>query len=89
MLLRSRYHLNATSPGQGTPLKVGDRVSMAVRNFDESYTQERGGHNWASDSVAGTVTERADGKILVDFGAAEDPTWWSRHLVRFEWLTTL
>ena len=54
-------------------------MSMAVRNFGESYAKEQGGRNLASDSVrdTGTVTERADGKILVDFDAAEEPTWWS------------
>ena len=48
LVTTSMPHRRAREP----PLKVGDRVFMAARNFGESYAQERGGRNWASDSVA-------------------------------------
>ena len=54
LVTTSMPHRRARKP----PLRVGDRVSMAVRNFGESYAQERGGRNWASDSVRDTDRHR-------------------------------
>lgn len=51
------------------PLKVGDKVSVAVRQFGEEYARERAGRRWASDEVRddGVVIERQDGKYLIKF----------------------
>lgn len=73
------------------PLQIGDRVSVAVRFFGESYARDRARNEerrvaWNSDSLrdTGTVVERAqDGQVLVDFNDGEENRWWQRKVVRF------
>jgi hypothetical protein len=70
---------------RGPALKIGDRVSIAVRHFGIEYAKERGGRAYASDNVRdeGCITAIEDNRYLVDFGQDEDPAWWPRKSLRF------
>ena len=73
------------------PLRVGDRVSIAVMQFGEEYAKGRaeaedGSHRrWSSQELRdeGEVKEKSDGKFLVEFGSDEDARWWKRDKLRF------
>ena len=66
------------------PLKVGDKVSVAVRQFGESYARERAGRRWASDEVRddGVVVEKKDGKFVVEFADDSEQHLFARKVLR-------
>lgn len=54
---------------KSTRLKVGDRVSVAVRHFGEEYAKGRGARPWTTESVhdEGKIVGRQDSKWKVNF----------------------
>lgn len=68
------------------PLKVGDKVSMAVSQFGEEYVRGRASCLWALDEVRddGVVVEEQDGKYLIK--SVHDT---ETHFVREEGITAL
>ena len=67
------------------PLKVGDKVSVAVRHFGEEYARARGGARWASEALRdpAVVVDKHGGKYLLDFDDEDEKRWWARSYIRF------
>ena len=65
-------------------VEVGDKVSVAVREFGEEYARERGGEEWESDNIRdeGRVLKKRSGKFFLDFDDDEPKRWWQRKSLR-------
>ena len=75
------------SGGRQVALRVGDRVSVAVKAFGEAYAKERAGRRWQNTDNRDTgVVKGKDeaGDWVVDFLDDEEAKGWKRKMLRFE-----